>query len=175
MFAHNSCTITSPKQEICGKLVTKPAEQPRIVRLKPPPTRRTSNQGRSLGGAWHPLMNVKFPLIFLKFDPPPHIQKINILATPLPPTLVCRCRPLERQGRVCEGGPRARLRSWAASRRVCGVGPLAGQAHESQNWPLRLALGKRQKPSFLCSRARGGACGRFWVAAGWLVRALAGR
>jgi hypothetical protein len=78
-------------------------------------------------------------------------------------------------GRVCEGGPRARLRSWAASRRVCGVGSLAGQAHESQNQPLRLALRKRQKPSFLCSRARGGACGRFRAAAGWLARALVGR
>jgi hypothetical protein len=46
-------------------------------------------------------------------------------------------------GCVCEGGPQARLRSWAASDRVCGVGPLAGQALESQNRPLRLAMGKR--------------------------------
>jgi hypothetical protein len=76
--------------------------------------------------------------------------------------------------RICEGGPRARLRSWAATRRVCGLGPLAGQARENQKSPLSPAAGKRQKPSFLRSRARGGACWRFWAAAGWLARALAG-
>jgi hypothetical protein len=77
-------------------------------------------------------------------------------------------------GRICEGGPRARLRSWAATRRVCGLGPLAGQARESQKSPLSPTAGKRQKPSFPRSRARGGACWRFWATAGWLVQALAG-
>jgi hypothetical protein len=78
-------------------------------------------------------------------------------------------------GRVCEGGPRARLRSWAASFRVCGIGPRGGLALGSQNFPLHLALWKRRKSSFLPSRARGGARGRFRATAGWLARALSGR
>jgi hypothetical protein len=69
-------------------------------------------------------------------------------------------------GRVCEGGPRARLREARLLDRLA--------TRESQKWPLRPALGKRQKPSFPRSRARGGACGRFWAAAGWLARVLAG-
>ena len=54
-------------------------------------------------------------------------------------------------------------------------GPQASLASQSNTRPLRLALWKRPKPSFLWSQARGGARRRFWAAAGWLARALAGR
>jgi hypothetical protein len=39
-----------------------------------------------------------------------------------------------------QGSPRARLRSWAATFRVCDVGPRGGLALGSQNYPLCLAL-----------------------------------
>jgi hypothetical protein len=43
-------------------------------------------------------------------------------------------------GRVCEGGPRVQLRSWAATYRVCGVDPRGGLAPQSQKSSLSLAL-----------------------------------
>jgi hypothetical protein len=60
-------------------------------------------------------------------------------------------------GRVCEGGPRARLRSWAATYRVCGVDPRGGLALLA--WPSRNAGNLR----FSRARLARSACWLAWA------------
>jgi hypothetical protein len=58
------------------------------------------------------------------------------------------------KGRVCEGGPVARLRSWAASSDVCHVGPFRGLAQSSQKAGFAWLPRNAARVRFLGARLR---------------------
>jgi hypothetical protein len=98
-----------------------------------------------------------------------NLHCINILARePAREPITSRVEPLlpARLGRVWEGGPVARLRSWAASSLVCHDGPFRGLAENSKKgW---LLAGSQE------TRLRAAHAGEIWRRAGWLAGSRAG-